>query len=89
MIVLLIIYEVVFFSVVFVTLDNSSQVTESLIQKATPWIQCLVLTKGDKQRCLPQAAPFVASENVVLAVLIFLGVSLAQNSFLQSFLTQF
>jgi hypothetical protein len=67
--------EVVFFSVVFVSMDNSSQVNEELIHKAGPWIDCLVKTQGDKNRCLPFAKDLVKSEGVVLAVLIILGVS--------------
>jgi hypothetical protein len=74
-IVIVIIAEVVFFSVVFVSMDNSTQVNDSLIQKATPWLTCLVLSQGDKNKCLPLARPLVKSEGVVLAVLIVLGVS--------------
>ncbi|EXJ87048.1 hypothetical protein A1O3_04005 [Capronia epimyces CBS 606.96] len=74
-IVLVIIAEVVFFSVVFVSMDNSTQVNEQLLQKATPWISCLVLAQGDKNQCLPYARGLVKSEGVVLAVLIILGLS--------------
>lgn len=76
MIVLLIIAEVVFFSVVFVSMDNSSQVNAALLEKATPWLTCMVLTGGDKDKCLPQAQDLVKNEAVVIAVLIVLGVSL-------------
>lgn len=74
-IVLVIIGEVVFFSVVFVSMDNSTQVNEHLLQKATPWLDCLVLAQGDKNQCLSYAKGLVKSEGVVLAVLIILGVS--------------
>ncbi|KAK7900867.1 hypothetical protein LTR67_003152 [Exophiala xenobiotica] len=73
--VVVMIAEVVFFSVVFVSMDNSSQVDEELIRKAGPWIDCLVKTKGDKNRCLPFAKDLVKSEGVVIAVLIILGLS--------------
>lgn len=73
-IVLVIIAEVVFFSVVFVSMDNSSQINEQLLQKATPWLTCLALTQGDKNQCLSYAEGLVKSEGIVLAVLIILGV---------------
>lgn len=76
MIVLLIIGEVAFFSVVFVSMDNSSQVNESLFERATPWVTCLMLSGGDKKRCLPLADDLVKDEGVVIAVLVVLGVSL-------------
>ena len=76
MIVLLIIGEVAFFSVVFVSMDNSSQVNESLFERATPWVKCLMLSGVDKKRCLTLADDLVKDEGVVIAVLVVLGVSL-------------
>lgn len=73
-IVLLIIAEVVFFSVVFVSMDNSSQVNQDLVERAKPWITCMVLTRGEKNACLSQAQDLVKNEAVVIAVLICLGV---------------
>lgn len=73
-IVLLIIAEVVFFSIVFVSMDNSSQLNTDLNARATPWVTCLVLTGGKKDQCLPQAQDLVKPEGVVIAVLICLGV---------------
>lgn len=74
-IVLLIIAEVVFFSVIFVSMDNSAQVNDDLIERARPWITCLFLTGGDKNTCLPQASDLVKDEGIVIAVLVCLGVS--------------
>jgi hypothetical protein len=73
-IVLLIIGEVVFFSVIFVSMDNSSQMTPELLEKATPWLTCLAFQ--DKNECLGLVGDMVRSEGVVLSVLIILGVSL-------------
>jgi hypothetical protein len=75
-IVLLIIGEVVFFSVVFVSMDNSFQLSEELIQKAEPWFRCLIEPGKTKDDCLPLVSSLAQSEGVVLAVLICLGVSL-------------
>ena len=73
-IVLVMIAEVVFFSVVFVSMDNSTQVNAGLLKKAEPWLTCLVFHGGNKNECLPLAKNLVKSEGVVLAVLIVLGV---------------
>ena len=83
-IVLLIIAEVVFFAVVFVSMDNSTQINASFLQRASPWLLCLAT--GDpaaiaenpslnKTKCLPLASGLVQPESVVLAVLIVLGMS--------------
>lgn len=74
-IVLLIIGEVVFFSVVFVSMDNAFQLSPELIEKATPWFTCLVDPSKTKDDCLPLVSSLTQSEGVVLAVLICLGVS--------------
>ena len=74
-IVLLIIGEVAFFAVVFVSMDNSSQLSSQLLEKSAPWLTCLMLSGGDKTKCLPLVGDMVKGEGVVLAVLIVLGVS--------------
>lgn len=79
-IVLLIIGEVVFFSVVFVSMDNSFQLSEELIRKAKPWLECLATPGQTKNDCLPLVDTMTESEAVVLAVLICLGVSVAAIS---------
>jgi len=74
-VVLLVIADVIFFAVVFVTMDNGSQVNAAEMQKALPWLTCLVLSGGQKDECLPQAKDLVEKESVVLAVLVSIGVS--------------
>ena len=74
-IVLLIIGEVAFFSVVFVSMDNSFQLSDELIKKASPWLTCLATPGKTKQDCLPLIGDITQSEGLVLAVLICLGVS--------------
>ena len=75
-IVLLVIADVVFFAVIFVTMDNGSQLTGAQMQKALPWLTCLVISGGQKNECLPRAKDLVERESVVLAVLVMLGVSI-------------
>ena len=74
---LLIIGEVAFFSAVFVSMDNSTQTSADLLEKATPWLTCLATSGGDKNKCLDLVGDMVRTEAVVLAVLIVLGVSVS------------
>lgn len=76
-VVLMIIGEVVFFAIVFVSMDNSTQITQDLLQKALPWLECLYTSGGNKNRCLSKAQGLVKPEGTVLAVLIVLGVCLS------------
>lgn len=74
-IVLVIIGEVVFFAIVFVSMDNSTQVNSDMLRRSEPWLLCLSTTQGNRDQCLQYARELVESEAVVLAVLIVLGVS--------------
>ncbi len=74
-VVLLVIGDVIFFSIIFIRMDNSSQLTGSNAEKALPWLECLTLSGGQKDACLSKASGLVESESIVLAVLVMLGVS--------------
>ena len=75
-IVLIIIVNVVFLSIVFVQMDNT--VTEALhdLARAEPWLLCLVINGGDKTPCLDtvKRADLVANEGTVMAALVLLSV---------------
>jgi 7 transmembrane receptor (Secretin family) len=75
MVVLIIIAEVIFFAVVFVSMDNNMMATESEPEKAKPWLKCLVTSKGNKNECLHLARELVEKEGTILAVLVCLAVS--------------
>lgn len=72
---LIVVADVIFFTVVFIKMDNGSQLNAAEVQKVLPWLTCLVISGGQKNECLSQAKDFVQRESVVLAVLIMLGVS--------------
>jgi 7 transmembrane receptor (Secretin family) len=74
-VVLIIIAEVIFFAVVFVSMDNNMISTEANPEKARPWLFCLAKSKGDKNQCLHLARELVEKESTILAVLICLAVS--------------
>jgi 7 transmembrane receptor (Secretin family) len=73
-VVLVIIAEVVFFAVIFVSMDNNMMATETDPEKARPWLTCLALSGGNKNRCLHLAKELVEKESTILAVLVCLAV---------------
>lgn len=79
-IVLIIIVNVVFLSIVFVQMDNTVTAAMQDLGKAEPWILCLVINGGDKNACLNQVkeSGLVTNEATVMAVLILLSVSQAK-----------
>lgn len=76
-IVLIIIINVVFLAVVFVQMDNTITAARHDLEKAEPWLLCLVFNGGDKTPCLDQVkqSGLVANEATVMAALILLSVS--------------
>lgn len=73
-IVVLILADVIFFSIIFVYLDNTTQDSHKNLSKAEPWLFCLILNRGDKNKCLDMAAKLVVTEATVMAVLILMSV---------------
>lgn len=76
-IVLIIIINVVFLAIVFVQMDNTVTAALQDLQKAEPWLLCLVINGGDKTSCLGMVkqAGLVANEGTVMAALVLLSVS--------------
>ncbi|MBE3046460.1 hypothetical protein IMZ48_28800 [Candidatus Bathyarchaeota archaeon] len=77
-IVLIIIIDVIFFSVVFVFLDNTVEDVKNNPISGMPWLECLAgaVAKGrGKEECLDEARKLVAGEGPVIAVLLLLAVS--------------
>ncbi|KAK2785353.1 hypothetical protein FQN53_007793 [Emmonsiellopsis sp. PD_33] len=74
-VVLTIIGNVIFFAIIFLSLDSSAKRTPELIAKAQPWIFCLALSKGDKTKCAPQASGIGPNEASIMAVLVLLSMS--------------
>ena len=73
---LIIIINVVFLSIVFVQMDNTVTSALHSLDKAEPWLLCLVFNGGDKNPCLDMVkkAGLVANEGAVMAALVLLSV---------------
>ena len=82
-IVIIIIVNVIFLAIVFVSMDNSVQAARKNLGKAESWLLCLVGHPTDKNACLDQvaSADLVQSEATVMAVLILMSVSVVQEFF--------
>jgi hypothetical protein len=79
-IVLLIVADVTFFSVVFVCMDD---VETNIIRdptKAEGWLVCLIQEKGDINQCMHLAQSLVVNEATIVAVLLLLSVSFLHAS---------
>ncbi|KAL8714842.1 MAG: hypothetical protein Q9220_001355 [cf. Caloplaca sp. 1 TL-2023] len=74
-VVIIIIVNVVFLAVVFVSMDNTEQAVMRNFGKAQPWLTCLVLSGGDKNACLSKVKGLTTSEPTVMAVLILLSLN--------------
>ncbi|KHO00013.1 GPCR, family 2-like protein [Metarhizium album ARSEF 1941] len=74
-IVLIIIADVIFFSVTFVFQDNVVQSVKEDPSLAKDWVACLIGARGDKNQCLEHARSIVLSEATVTAVLLLLGLN--------------
>lgn len=74
-VVVIIIVNVVFLAVVFVSMDNTEQSVMQNFGKAEPWLSCLVINGGDKNACLSKVKGLATPESTVMAVLILLSVS--------------
>ena len=73
-IVLIIVTDIIFFSVVFVFEDNTVAAISTDPARATSWLLCLATHEGDKNQCFGDAAPFTVSEATASAVLVLLAV---------------
>ena len=73
-IVLIIMLDVIFFSVVFVFQDNIIHDVTINPEIAQDWVLCVIKASGDKNQCFAEAKPLVVNEATVGAVLMLLAV---------------
>jgi len=74
-IVLIIIADVIFFSVVFVFQDNTVEAVKNDGELAIPWALCLIANQGNKVPCLDEASMLAVNMPTVGAVLFLLGMN--------------
>jgi len=74
-IILIIVVDVIFFSIVFVFQDTTIEAVKNDYTIAEGWTRCLVIAGGDKTKCLEQAGPLAVNMPTVGAVLFLLGMN--------------
>ena len=74
-IVVIIIVNVVFLAIVFVSMDDSVQATRNNFERAEEWILCLAMNPTNKDACLNKVNNMVISEPVVMAALIMMSLN--------------
>ncbi|EEP77016.1 predicted protein [Uncinocarpus reesii 1704] len=72
-VVLTILGNVIFFTIIFLALDSSARKTPENIKKSQPWLVCLALSQGDKNKCAEKATDLGPTEPAVMAVLVLLA----------------
>lgn len=74
-IVILIIADVIFFSIIFVFQDNTVQSVKANPDSALDFLMCLIRNANAKDKCLNEAKVLVVNQATVGAVLLLLAVS--------------
>ncbi|EAQ93629.1 hypothetical protein CHGG_01864 [Chaetomium globosum CBS 148.51] len=74
-IVLIIVADVIFFSIIFVFQDNTVEAVKHDPSIALPWIICLASNGGDKTLCLDEASGLVVNMATIGAVLFLLAIN--------------
>ncbi|WDK13783.1 hypothetical protein CGRA01v4_05063 [Colletotrichum graminicola] len=74
-IVLIIVTDVIFFSLVFVFQDNTVQAVHNDQSIAQDWVLCLIGAKGDRTQCYDKAKSLVVNEATITAVLVLLSMN--------------
>ncbi|KAF1989662.1 hypothetical protein K402DRAFT_326001 [Aulographum hederae CBS 113979] len=76
--------DVIFFSIVFVYFNRQTQSITKDLSRIRPWVSCLIEHGGDKTDCYTQAEHAFVSEAIVTAVLVLLGIAGIQTFLLQA-----
>ena len=74
MVVIVSLISAVYFATVFITLDEKTSTESVSPTSIRPWLVCLALNQGDKNKCLNLAEPLILNEPTVLTVLYLLSV---------------
>nr|OQO20057.1 hypothetical protein B0A51_15686 [Rachicladosporium sp. CCFEE 5018] len=74
-IVTIILVDVIFFVIVFVSLDGIQNRILHDIRRIEPWLICLVANAANKDQCLDLVQGWLVNESTVVAVLFLLGLS--------------
>lgn len=75
LIVIIIIADVVFFATVFLQFDGTTEKTPQNFQNASQWLECIILNKGDREKCYSLAESIVVPQATAITVLFLLSVS--------------
>lgn len=73
--VFVVIASAILYAAVFIKLDKSTENTPKTLEKALPWLLCLAVTQGDKEKCKNMAKGFGPDEHTILAVVVLLSLN--------------
>ncbi|RKF63062.1 putative g-protein coupled receptor [Erysiphe neolycopersici] len=75
LVVLVIVADVIFFAVVFVSLNQVESSLANGSERFTPWLNCLIETGGDTEKCFIDTNTPRVSEGTVVSVLVLLSLN--------------
>ncbi|KAK6340666.1 hypothetical protein TWF696_008991 [Orbilia brochopaga] len=73
LVVIVVIVDVIVFATVFLQFEGTTEKTPANTERASKWIECLILANGDKNKCLDEASAMVVPEATAAAVLFLLS----------------
>ncbi|KAF3906005.1 hypothetical protein ABW21_db0204614 [Orbilia brochopaga] len=73
LVVIVVIVDVIVFATVFLQFEGTTEKTPANTERASKWIECLILKGGDKNQCLDEASAMVVPEATAAAVLFLLS----------------
>ncbi|KAK6519516.1 hypothetical protein TWF281_003343 [Arthrobotrys megalospora] len=73
LVVIVVIVDVIVFATVFLQFEGTTEKTPANIARAGEWLECLILNKGEKNKCLDEAEAMVVPEATAAAVLFLLS----------------
>jgi hypothetical protein len=76
-IVVFILVDVIFFSIVFIYLNSVTMHATDDLDKAMPFLICLIKNPIEHEMCTPFAEALFVSQSTVIAILVMISVSLA------------
>lgn len=83
-IVVFILVDVIFFSVVFIYLNSVTSHAADDIAKAMPFLACLMASPKDHGKCAALGEALFVNQSTVIAILLMLSVSISTRRFIQS-----
>ena len=72
---MILLVSVIYFAVIFIKLDSMTAAELRDPKVALPWLECITIHRGNKNKCLDEASSLILREPAVMVVLFLIAVS--------------